>query len=298
MSSQSAPQLLRQRIITAIIIAPIALAGVFLLPPAEFSIFVGMVVVVSAWEWANLGWLQGVARYVYAGFCALLLVVAWFVPTMSTASLSTASLSIVLSVNLIWWLLALALVIAYPYLLNRRAADVVTGEADRVIPGPIILIIGLLVLVPAWMIMVALKARPDGHYLICLLFFLIWGADIGAYFVGRALGRRKLAPRVSPGKSWAGLIGGVTVSVLLGALMTIWRGEPGLGSADGLVWLMVCGGVAMVSVLGDLAISLFKRNRGIKDASNLLPGHGGFLDRIDSLLAAGPVFVFFLPAPA
>ena len=149
-------------------------------------------------------------------------------------------------------------------------------------------------MVPGFVALNTLKGFEASSYLICLLFFLIWGADIGAYFSGRAFGKRKLAPRVSPGKSWAGVYGGITTSIVIAVLMSSWFGAPDLRSPEGAAFLVMCGLIALVSVLGDLTISMFKRHRDIKDASNLLPGHGGFLDRIDSLLSASPAIALYL----
>ena len=146
------------------------------------------------------------------------------------------------------------------------------------------------------MAMVQLKSRPDSTFLILLLFFLIWAADIGAYFAGRAFGKRKLAPRVSPGKSWAGFFGGILASVAVGLAMLAWRGTVPTADAATALFVLACLAVAIISVFGDLTISLFKRERGIKDTSNLLPGHGGFLDRLDSLLSAAPLFALLLLA--
>jgi phosphatidate cytidylyltransferase len=188
----------------------------------------------------------------------------------------------VLYASAIWWLLALVLVISYPKL------DKYWGNM------PVIMALGIVALVPGFTALTELKQFPDSSYLICLLFFLIWGADIGAYFSGRAFGKAKLAPRVSPGKSWAGFVGGVITSVAIAVAMSYWLGRPSLTELSGVVFLAGCAGIAMVSVLGDLSISMFKRHRDIKDSSSLLPGHGGFLDRIDSLLSASPVFVLYL----
>lgn len=263
--------MLKQRIITALIIAPISIACVFLLAVPGFSVFVGMIIVVSAWEWANLADFSGIARYVYAGFIALLLGLAWFAPPLP-----------ILAAALAWWIAALVLVAAYPGLRKTWSAKVTR------------LLIGVVVLVPGFVALVQLKQSVDNSFLILLLFFLIWGADIGAYFSGKAFGKRKLAPRVSPGKSWAGFLGGMVTALVIASAMSLWLGKPDLATGRGALFLAACLVVAVISVLGDLTISMFKRNRGIKDSSNLLPGHGGFLDRIDSLLAAGPTFSLFI----
>ena len=128
--------------------------------------------------------------------------------------------------------------------------------------------------------------------LIALLVTIIWAADVGAYFVGRQFGTRKLAPDVSPGKSWAGLVGGMVVALAVG-MMGASLGEPKDHLFSSIAWAVLIGIVAMTvlfSVLGDLFESLIKREQGVKDSSSLLPGHGGVMDRIDSLTAAGPIF--------
>ena len=142
--------------------------------------------------------------------------------------------------------------------------------------------------------MLLLKTYPDSNYMIFFLFFLIWGADIGAYFIGKAFGQRKLVPDVSPGKSWIGFFGGLFTALVIAIVMSLINQNPEILTIHGILFLIGCIAVAMVSVVGDLSISMFKRNAGVKDSSNLLPGHGGFLDRIDSLLSASPVFALFI----
>lgn len=263
--------MLRQRIITGIIIAPIALAGVFLLPPFEFSLFVAAIITVAAWEWANFAAVAAPFRYVYATALALALVASTLLPGL-----------LVLGVGLAFWLLALLMVVRYPGLVTIWGSPVV------------VLVLGFVVLVPGWTALNILKQLPDSSFFICLLFFLIWAADIGAYFSGRAFGRHKLAVRVSPGKTWEGFAGGMAASLGIAVAMAFYLGRPSLVAADGAIFLAVCLCIAMVSVLGDLTISMFKRHRDIKDSSNLLPGHGGFLDRIDSLLSASPAIAVYL----
>ena len=263
--------MLRARILTALVIAPIAIAGVFLLPEVGFAVFVGLVIVVGAWEWANLAGFSGRLRLVYSAGLGLLLFGAYLIPPLVT-----------LAAGLTWWLAAFVLVLRYPDL-----ARLWSSKTARCF-------IGVLVLVPGWTAMLLLKAYPDSSILILLLFFLIWGADIGAYFFGKALGKRKLAPAVSPGKSWAGFYGGLVVALMIAIATTLVIEKPELFSLRWVLFLVGCVFVAMVSVLGDLTISMFKRNAGVKDASNLLPGHGGLLDRIDSLLSAGPLFALLI----
>ena len=263
--------MLKQRIITAAILAPIVIAGIFLLTDIYFALFIGFIIVIGAWEWANLAGIEGKTTYIYAASIGLCLVLAWQMPALW-----------VLSIGCLWWCLALILVVRYP-----KDTRVWCGMWQRSV-------IGVLVLVPAWASLQQLKTHEQSDFLILLLMFLIWGADIGAYFAGRAFGNKKLAPAVSPGKSWAGLFGGVLTAALIAIAMTFANGD--LQFENPLWWqfFAICMLVTLISVLGDLSESMFKRYRGIKDSSNLLPGHGGILDRIDSLVAAGPVYALLL----
>ncbi len=150
---------------------------------------------------------------------------------------------------------------------------------------------GFLTLVPAWFALSKLKLHDQQGWTIILVFLLVWAADVGAYFAGKNLGRHKLAERVSPKKTIEGLVGGLLMSLLVAACVGLYFD---FTFARGLGLLMLSIAVVLVSVLGDLFESMLKRERGIKDSSNLLPGHGGILDRIDSLTAAIPVFTLAL----
>ncbi|MEX2365886.1 MAG: phosphatidate cytidylyltransferase [Pseudohongiellaceae bacterium] len=263
--------MLKQRIITALILAPVAMAGVFFLPPIEFSLFIGLILAVAAWEWANLAGYTGIYCYFYSAGIVILLVISWFVPPL-----------FLLIPGILWWCLALYLVVRYP-----QGAGLWSSTAVRSL-------FGVFMLIPGFISLVQLKLMSGSEFLILLLFLFIRGADVGAYFFGRALGQGKLAPEVSPGKSWAGFYGGLITALVIAIVMAVVHGSPDLGSGRGIIFLLGCAFVVMISVVGDLAESMFKRNRGIKDSSNLLPGHGGILDRIDSLLSAGPAFALFI----
>ena len=263
--------MLKQRILTALALVPIVIACLFFLPPLGFAVFAGIIITVGAWEWANFANIPSLGRYVYAAFIALLLLGSYFVPGLY-----------VLVAGALWWVVAFFLMRKYP-----AATELWSGQWG-------VGVIGLFVLVPGFVALLVLKNSANPNFLILLLFFLIWGADVGAYFTGKAFGRRKLAAAVSPGKSWEGFYGGLVIAFGIGAGMLFWLGKPVLTEPRGWAFLAGLVLVIMVSVLGDLVISMFKRNRGVKDSSNLLPGHGGFLDRIDSLLSAGPVFALMI----
>lgn len=263
--------MLKQRIITALLLLPIALGGFFLLDGPLFALFIGAVVTLGGWEWARLaGFATQPLRVAYAAVVAVLLYLLYLTPLLAPWLLGAAVL---------WWLLATLLVLGYP------ASSRYWGG----LPGK--LLIGLLILLPAWQGLVLLKQWPQANMLIIAVMVLVWGADIGAYFSGKAFGKRKLAPQVSPGKSWEGLYGGLLASLLITAAVGLQQGWQGKGFALALAGAAL---VVLVSVVGDLTESMFKRQSGIKDSSNLLPGHGGVLDRIDSLTAAVPLFAVLL----
>ncbi|MDB6143136.1 MAG: hypothetical protein JWP80_2180 [Pseudomonas sp.] len=263
--------MLKQRIITALILLPIALCGFFLLDGASFAWFIGLVVTLGAWEWARLaGFEAQIARVAYAGVIAALLFLMYLLPDLAPWVLGAAVL---------WWLLATFLVLTYPQSSTHWASAACK------------LVIGLLILLPAWQGLVLIKQWELGNWLILAVMVLVWGADIGAYFSGKAFGKRKLAAKVSPGKSWEGMFGGLVASLIITAVVGLFRGWSGSQLIFGLLGAAI---VVLISVVGDLTESMFKRQSGIKDSSNLLPGHGGVLDRIDSLTAAIPVFAVLL----
>lgn len=259
--------MLKQRIITALILAPTLICAIFLLPNHWFALFLALPVLIGANEWANLmGFEQESARLPFVITTGILISACYWL-----------ALKFVVPLAMLWWLGALLLVRAYP-----QRVDLWSGKAAM-------FMIGLLILVPAWLALVMLQGQENGPYWVLYVMLLVWGADTGAYFVGRRFGKTKLAPTVSPGKSIAGVVGGLltTFFIALGvALNTSAAVNVGL-----LAFLVVSMIAVFASVLGDLAESMFKRYRGIKDSSNLLPGHGGILDRIDSVTAAAPAFV-------
>ena len=263
--------MLKQRIITALILLPNALCVFFLLEGSSFALFIGFVVMLGAWEWARLaGFTAQPVRVAYAVAVALILFVMYILPGLAPW---------VLGASVLWWGVATYLVLTYP-----RSSGHWASAASK-------LVIGLLILLPAWQGLVQIKQEPLGNWLIMAVMVLVWGADIGAYFSGRAFGKRKLAPQVSPGKSWEGVYGGLLLSLVITAIVGLVRDW---GFAQMLMGLVGAAVIVFISVVGDLTESMFKRQSGIKDSSNLLPGHGGVLDRIDSLTAAIPVFAVLL----
>jgi phosphatidate cytidylyltransferase len=270
---------LRQRIITAIVMAVVVLAAIFTLPSPWFAGFVTVVVAVGLWEFSNFAALRSVpGRMAYCiASLAVLAVMGWGTAVWATPHVEAIGQVLILAG--IWWCLASALVVSYPATgaywnsVWQRAA------------------MGWLTLLPAWLAFIWLHAQADGAWLLLFVVALVASADIGAFFAGTRYGHRKLAPRVSPGKSWEGLAGGLASSFVLVLLVWVlfWRERFALPQLLGVAAVTV-----VASVFGDLFESMLKRERGVKDSSALLPGHGGFMDRLDSLSAAVPVFALGL----
>lgn len=267
--------MLRTRIITAAIAVPLAVAGIIWLPTAALAVLFGALLAIGAWEWSGLMVLSSkAARGLFVAICGCIFAVCWY------PGWRAQIVDLVLPLAVIWWGLAIVLIIRFP-----RAWDVSTGW-----PG-FGALLGLLTLAASFTALVDLHAWSRGIFLVLFLFVLIWAADTGAYFAGKAWGRTKLAPRVSPGKTREGACGGIGLALLAAALGG-WAF--GMGGIQWLVFVLLGGVTAAVSIIGDLTISMFKRQAGVKDSGNIFPGHGGVLDRLDSVFAAAPVFVLGL----
>lgn len=275
---------LKQRIITALVLGLAFLSLLLGLPPLWFSAFIAAVVLVGAWEWADLAGLsRAPARLAYVLLVLALLATAAFYLRLSPGDPSLASLDPdrvrpLLVAGCAWWALALLWVQSYP-----QSALLWRHRSVRAV-------MGLFVLLPTWVALTYVRGLEGGIYLVLLVMFIVACADVGGYFVGRAFGRHKLAPSVSPGKTWEGFAGGLAVNAVLAVL--VWLV---FGGHLGVLLLMVLP-ACLASVLGDLVESMAKRERGIKDSGVILPGHGGLLDRVDSLTAAAPVFALALLA--
>jgi len=264
--------MLRQRVLTAIPLATLVLAVVWLLPGVWLQALFAVAALLAAWEWAGLSGLDGIAgRLGYVVALAVLLA--------GLGALDAPVSQVWLIPGLLWWLAIAVWVLAQA----RR------GHFYR-LPFWLPAVAGLITLALAWLGIAAIHALPvSGPFWVTLLMALVWGADIGGYFAGRRFGRHKLAPAISPGKTWEGVAGGLALGLLLAVLLQL-AGAPVLPGLPGLGWLVpVATMVIALSVIGDLAESVLKRQADRKDSGQLLPGHGGMLDRIDALLAAAPV---------
>jgi phosphatidate cytidylyltransferase len=259
---------LKTRIITAAVLIALLLVVILWLPPVATKIAMTAVVLAGAWEWSAFLKLQTVpARVLYVFAVAACLAVLWRLTLQEPACL------VVLAVALGWWVVALLWVIFAP----RRAAPWSAALA------------GLLALAPAWVALVRLRIDvPRGEQWLLFALCLVWAADVGAYFAGRSFGRVRLAPQVSPGKTWEGVLGGLLLAGLVALWGSWWFAVPLLQLVP------LCLGVVAFSIVGDLTESLLKRFSGLKDSGSLFPGHGGVMDRIDSLTSALPVLLLGL----
>jgi phosphatidate cytidylyltransferase len=269
--------MLKQRVLTALVLAPLIVALVFLTDTPVFAVLLAAIFLAGLWEWTRMSGmrnrpLRACLLLGYAIVMALLWPVVrsqwWWLPAL---------------VGLAWWLLAFAWLRHISFGASPRPAHTVLK-----------LLAGLLVVVPAWCAVVALHgahvahAPPRGPWWVIFFAAIVVAGDIGAYFAGTRFGGRKLAPSISPGKTWAGVYGALVCSAVIG-LAGGWIAHAPPGLLAGVIVLALV--TVVFSIVGDLFESLIKRHAGVKDSGALFPGHGGLLDRMDSIVAALPVFV-------
>ena len=274
--------MLKQRVITALILAPLIVLSVLFFSHMALAIEMGLILMLAGWEWARLAGIHKQSgRLVYAFVIGgLLLSLTWLMHS------NLNSLKPILYFTSAWWLVAAILIIVA----NSRKITVTNNIS--LLAMSVNLLVGVLILCGAFVSIIAIhRFAPDGSIYILILFLLIWSADIAAYFSGKAFGRHKLAANVSPGKTWEGVAGGMLATGVVAYIIGVY-----LKLDSTLIFYFVIIAIVSIafSIVGDLLESLFKRRAGVKDSSQLLPGHGGILDRIDSLLAAAPLFLLGL----
>lgn len=273
--------MLKLRIITALILIPVLLWALFGWSQVAFAVFLGFFILVGAWEWTALCGMQKLSmRLLYLALVAMAGVFLIVTPSLTLPLMAIAVL---------WWVWIFIELVAYP--------DVRQGFLAS-LPGK--LLSGFVLLLPAWIAPLILRAQsPQGEWLALFLLLIVWTADTGAYFAGHRWGKTKLAPLVSPGKTWEGVAGGLAAVLVLALLAGIYGARyTGVLLAG---WVALALVTAFVSVLGDLFESRVKRAAGVKDSGTLFPGHGGVLDRIDAFTAAAPLFTLawlYWSAPA
>jgi phosphatidate cytidylyltransferase len=260
---------LKQRVLTAVLLVAV-LAGVMLgLPPIGTVVLLTILILVGAWEWAGfIGSGAPTSRALYTGIVALALAAV-----LGLHSMIPGFLGVAMGVAMAWWFGAFLWICFAPASVSRLGAAAA----------------GLLALVPCWLALVHITLATNDTNWVMFTLALVWAADTGAFFAGRWFGRVPLAPRVSPKKTWEGVIGGLLVSGVVAFLAATY-----LFPVDVWPFTSTCVAIAAISIVGDLTESMLKRAAGLKDSGTFFPGHGGVLDRIDSVTAAAPALVFAL----
>ena len=279
--------MLKQRIITAVILAPAAISAIFYLPLPYFSALLLAILAIGAWEWGPLmGFVSNAKRLFFVVATAGLIALLWYMLPPQDLWRDDRQLAqvavMLLWLAVLWWALSAVLMFVYPKLSSF-------WSSHRSVRG----LFGWLTLIPTWLAFVVIRSNDypldpyHGAQLLMFLFLMVWSADIGAYFVGKSMGKHKLMPNVSPGKTIEGFIGGVVCACILTTALGF---NLGWSVEQFTIALAVTVLITTISVLGDLNESMFKRQAGVKDSGSILPGHGGVLDRIDSLTATAPIF--------
>ncbi|VAW93375.1 Phosphatidate cytidylyltransferase [hydrothermal vent metagenome] len=269
--------MLKLRILTAVILAPLVILAIFKLPNMYFTIFTAIIFLLASWEWARLiGLKTVVSQAAYIAFITIMMLVGLLV-----VAPNYNLLLLILGIAFIVWLMMFYYVLGYAGMTYPKLAF----KARHGLMGVLIIIVPFIAI-----IVLRNDERYGPGYLFGLL-LLLWVADSAAYFAGKKWGKTKLAMRVSPGKSWEGVWGALVATSIYTVLVTIKDGFPTV-QAFAIVILSMA--TVLFSILGDLLESRYKREADRKDSSNILPGHGGILDRIDSLTAAAPIFLLCL----
>ena len=262
--------MLRQRVLTAMVLVAVLLGVMLGLPPIATIWLVTVLILIGAWEWAAfIGNGSAPARATFTVTVAALLIGSLYGYANYPGFVRGA-----MTLAMVWWLAAFVWICLAPTRVTPRAAAVA----------------GVLALVPCWLALVYVTVSTQSTHWVLFTLALVWAADTGAFFAGRWLGRVPLAPRVSPKKTWEGVIGGVLLAGFVAWAAAHWL----LPVKNLWPFVMTCVAVAALSIVGDLTESMLKRAAGLKDSGSLFPGHGGMLDRIDSVTAAAPALVFAL----
>lgn len=265
--------MLKTRILTSALLIPGFLAALFLLPEVYWSLFILLVCSIGIWEWAAMAGFSLNGRIAYTGVTLSAGLVIIIVTALRLINLESYAMFWGILAATCFWML-----VAPMWLVTRVKLD------NRLILG----LVGWVLVLPVWLSMVSL--RTVSPWLLLGVIFAVWVADSAAYFAGKRFGKHKLAPLISPGKTWEGVFGAWVAVSIYGAILCY--------SLKLDYWLVVgLWGLTVLSIMGDLLESLVKRQAGVKDSGNLLPGHGGLLDRIDGLTSSLPLATFFVYFP-
>jgi phosphatidate cytidylyltransferase len=282
----------RTRIITALVMAPVAIAAILLLPTRWFAAVSALVFLMGLWEWLKLAEIDDTLSRTLLLIANLLLMVLLIWASRSSSGPSPVLFQIVVLAGAAWWLVSLLWLRFFNFASDHETYARVFKLAA-----------GTLAIIPAWCALCLIHSDnfnellprtgiQSGHLWVLVALTIVWAADSGAYFAGRhfggkLFGSRKLAPRISPNKTLEGLLGGLLAGVAVGLLFTTFTY---LSLAQVPAFIVVALATVLFSVVGDLFESLLKRHVGAKDSGKLIPGHGGILDRLDGVLAALPIF--------
>ena len=265
--------MLKQRIITGVILIPIVVVALLRLPSEWLALILGLIALAAAWEWSSMIFDNNGSKYFYVLICGILIAASWYL-------LEDSHVRLLMLIGSMYWVFILLLLAFYQS----------TWIGNYLLNG-FLHYSGYFVITIGWLAMMALhKQKPE---LLLFLFVLVWVADSAAYFAGKKFGQNKLAEQLSPGKTREGVFGALVGTFML-SLVGIWIWRADLQFSLAIYFVILCVLSALISVVGDLFESLLKRNAGKKDSGKLIPGHGGVLDRIDSLLAAAPGFMLGL----
>ena len=267
----------KQRFATASVLALLFVSALVFFSTPAFVSFIILVVLIAGWEWSGLSRIESVSGQLLflLGLLLFILLASDYVGIYSQFN-QLLSYQICFSAMVLWAVIFLWLQ-GYP------------SSAILWSSRPVMLVLGLVLLTVTWVALASIISLENGRFLLLLAVAIIILADVGGYMAGKLFGRHKLAPTISPGKTWEGLLGGMVLQVLLVVILVLSFADINVLNLCLLVFP-----VAICSVIGDLFESMLKRHRGIKDSSNLLPGHGGFLDRLDGVMAALPMFFVIL----
>lgn len=263
--------MLKTRVYTVLVLLPLFVAALFYAPPVLWALLLAPLVAIGAWEWGALAGWGAAAR---AGYTLLMLVAGALLWLADQAAAHTAG-TICLGLSLLFWVFFAPLWLA---------------RAWRVRHALVLVLVGAILLLPLWLALVRLQAQAA---VLLVLMAIVWISDTAAYLCGRRWGRRKLAPSISPGKTWEGVFGAVAAVTLYYALVS-WSGLVGHAALQGMTGFVVFLLLMLLGIEGDLFESWIKRTAGVKDSGNFLPGHGGVLDRVDALTASVPAAALWL----
>ncbi len=278
--------MLIKRTFTGILLFAVMLTAIFMLPPYLFSALIALIVLIAAWEWAALVDIDTVVSkilFLLALFGLMLFVQFWpqflelvsFLFKWQEIRQYSGVLEWLVVLPTLFWIISMSLI--------RKVPDQLLEMSIR---KRYKAMFGLFILFFAWMFITRLRTLY-GTEMVLYFLFLIWSADIAAYFAGKKYGKVKLAEQISPGKTVEGMYAALFMGLVCGAVLGLYYGFPLMITTDFILLSVL---TILISIYGDLFISLFKRQKGVKDCGSILPGHGGVLDRIDSVIAASPFF--------